>query len=379
MKQKNVSLLAGVILINSLLISGCLQSKSEVKEEKQETSSIYGDSVTDYAEKAIKESDFDKAGYYTISSGGVYKFAGDIGSASKRYAIIVNIQSNETVVLDGANKKLYGKCTYNDKGDNNVILCSGSGQVNIKNLTIDGDGSNAIRIGDGLKASSSVVNVKIENPAHAICRPGKSGGGGIEIGKGSMSDCKIVSGDDAIKASEAGASAKGINVTMQGNGSSIQFGYDTRCNGAGHKISDVDLYGNTSLDEGDLDETCDAPNYAAIGGNFATKGISGVVTENIKIHSSKNFRYIVKFVVFANGEVSGLDIKANCMTGITKHNSKGKVFHPIVIVVKGGTIKGKITLSGAGVPSGDKIGDLVKFQKSAGSNVDLTINGKKYN
>lgn len=118
-------------------------------------------------------------------------------------------------------------------------------QINIHNLTIFGDGQNAIRPLQG-NLGGVMSDLVVITPPFGVSssRPRGSGGGGVEIGAdGTLRNSFLKVGDDAIKPKMTGSRAEHIRVQLQESGAAVQFGWGPAQAQGDATVTDVTVNG----------------------------------------------------------------------------------------------------------------------------------------
>ncbi|MFF8478917.1 hypothetical protein [Streptomyces sp. NPDC015414] len=168
-------------------------------------------------------------------------------------------------------------------------------RIDIHNLTVFGDGQNAIRPlagNTGGRMSDLVVVTPPFGVSHS--RPRGSGGGGVEIGRnGSLRDSFLKVGDDAVKPKMRGARAHHLRVVLQDSGSAVQFGWSPSQSEGDVAVNDVAV--NGGLEVAAAGDNRPSAGESVIGGIVGGVGESYAAT-NIRVQpdSGRSFPTIAR-------------------------------------------------------------------------------------
>ena len=191
-------------------------------------------------------------GVYTINSSGTYVIKGTV---TGKY---IDVKSGNVIIEGeaGTNPTFKGQ-GYGETRSSSHIRGGGSA-LTVRNFKFIGHVKhNVMRLNSN---NTLVDNMVVINDT-------KEGAGAINPGHNSMvRNSHIQPHDDAIKLTEPNSKAKNCDVIMDGNGSAIQFGWQSRANGAVHHADDIRISGY--LRRNKQTNTDNNPGRAVIGGIF---------------------------------------------------------------------------------------------------------------
>ena len=233
-------------------------------------------------------------GEYNLTRPGKYSIEGTVTGN-----INVELDTPGDVVIEGAqgtSPTLQGIPRPGERRHVSHIKGSVSttSSLTIRNLTIRGDGHNAIECaGEGRRLFENLHIVNYERVENGKTYEQV---GSVNAGQNSViRSCLIETGDDALKLTEPNSRAYNCRVRAQKNGSAIQFGWGNRCDGPNHVADNIQIHGRIAPNAAGHTNDDDNSGRCVIGGIIQND------TSNIRLTGLDidvdSYKHLIKLIV----------------------------------------------------------------------------------